>query len=111
MDYEYETAIGDKRLPVHPGEILLEEFLVPLGVSRNRLAEDLGVPPRRVSEIVNGTRGVSADTALRLARYFGTTAEFWMNLQSRYDLERARGEAGEQICREVPVLVRTAASP
>ncbi len=108
MDYQDETAIGDKRLPVHPGEILLEEFLVPLGLSRSRLAKEIGVTPRRVGEIVRGTRGVTADTALRLARYFGTTAEFWMNLQSRYDLERARVEVGDQICREVPVLQRTA---
>ncbi len=96
--------MNDKRLPIHPGEILLEEFLVPLGVSRSRLAKDIAVPPRRVNEIVQGSRGVSADTALRLSRYFGTTAEFWMNLQSRYDLERARGEVGDQICREVQVL-------
>lgn len=107
-DFQDETAIGDKRLPVHPGEILLEEFLVPLGLSRNRLAKGIAVSPRRVNEIVYGTRGLTADAALRLARYFGTTAEFWMNLQSRYDLERARDEVGDQICREVQVLVRTA---
>ncbi len=100
--------MDEKRLPVHPGEILLEEFVVPLGLSRNRLAKHIGVTPRRVGEIVNGRRGVTADTALRLARYLGTTSEFWMNLQSRYELERARDEVGNQICRDVPVQVRTA---
>ncbi len=101
--------MSDKLPPIHPGEILLEEFLVPLAMSQYRLAKDLAVPPRRVNEIVHGLRGISADTALRLARYFGTTAEFWMNLQSRYDLERARDEADERICREVHVFERAAA--
>lgn len=71
----------------HPGEILLEEFLLPLSVSQYRLALDIHVPPRRINEIVHGTRRISADTALRLEKYFGTSAAFWMNLQSRYDLE------------------------
>lgn len=101
--------MSDKLSPIHPGEILLEEFLVPLALSQYRLAKDLAVPPRRVNEIVHGLRGISADTALRLSRYFGTTAEFWMNLQSRYDLERTRDEADERIRREVHVLERTAA--
>lgn len=99
----------DKLSPIHPGEILLEEFLVPLAMSQYRLAKDLAVPPRRVNEIVHGLRGISADTALRLSRYFGTTAEFWMNLQSRYDLERTRDAADERIRREVHVLERPAA--
>ncbi len=73
--------------PIHPGEILLEEFLEPLELSQYRLAKDITVPPRRINEIVHGNRSVTADTALRLARYFGTTGQFWMNLQIRYDLE------------------------
>ncbi len=73
--------------PIHPGEILMEEFLEPLEVSQNRLAVAIGVPPRRINEIVHGKRRISADTALRLARYFGTTDPFWLNLQVRYDLE------------------------
>ena len=76
--------------PVHPGEILQNEFLIPLGLSQYRLAKDTSVPPRRINEIVRGQRAISADTALRLARFFGTTAQLWMNLQTRYDLETAR---------------------
>lgn len=79
-----------RRTPVHPGEILREQFLAGFGISINRLARDLRVPPTRISEIVHERRAVSPDTALRLARYFGTTAEFWMNLQSAYDLDVAR---------------------
>lgn len=75
---------------LHPGEILLEEFLEPLGISQYRLATAIGVPPRRINEIVHGKRRISADTALRLARYFGTSVQFWMNLQNRYDLEIER---------------------
>jgi antitoxin HigA-1 len=75
---------------IHPGEILWEEFLIPMEISRNRLARDLGVPPRRINEIVHGNRTVTADTALRLARYFGTSEAFWMGLQADYDLEQAR---------------------
>ncbi|HLA41235.1 MAG TPA: HigA family addiction module antitoxin [Candidatus Glassbacteria bacterium] len=78
--------------PVHPGEILKEEFLVPLGISQNGLGRSLKVSPRRINEIVNGKRQITADTALRLSRYFGNSAEFWVNLQSRYDLETARGK-------------------
>jgi addiction module HigA family antidote len=73
--------------PIHPGEILMEEFLEPLGISQYRLAKDISVPPRRINEIVHGKRSVTADTALRLARFFGTTERFWLNLQVRYDLE------------------------
>ncbi|MFZ9015927.1 MAG: HigA family addiction module antitoxin, partial [Ilumatobacteraceae bacterium] len=76
--------------PIHPGEVLLEDFLEPLGVTQHRLAVSVGVPPRRINEIVHGKRGISADTALRLARYFGTSDRFWINLQSRYDLEVER---------------------
>lgn len=76
--------------PIHPGEVLLTEYLEPLGVTQNRLALAIGVPPRRINEIVHGKRRISADTALRLARYFGTTERFWLNLQGRYDIEVER---------------------
>ncbi len=75
--------------PIHPGEILLTEFMEPLGISRNRLGINLGIPPQRVGEIVRGRRSISVDTALRLARYFGTSPEFWLNLQTRFDLDAA----------------------
>ena len=94
-----------KRLaPVHPGEILLEEFLKPLGVSQYRLAKDISVPPRRINEIVHGKRSVTADTALRLARYFGTSERFWLNLQTQYDLEREKDRLAGRLEREVAVL-------
>jgi addiction module HigA family antidote len=86
---------------IHPGEILLEEFLVPMEISQNRLARDIGVPPRRINEIVHGKRAVTADTALRLARYFGTSEPFWMGLQADYDLEAARERLGDRLDREV----------
>jgi len=92
--------------PVHPGEILEQEFLEPLGLTEYRLAKDISVPPRRINEIVHGTRGISADTALRLARYFGTTEHFWMNLQMRYDLEREKDRLGSRLKKEVAVLDR-----
>jgi addiction module HigA family antidote len=90
-----------KLAPVHPGEILLEEFLVPLGITQYRLAKDITVPPRRINEIVHGERGITADTALRLARYFGTSERFWLNLQARYDLEREKARLGKRLDREV----------
>ena len=83
--------------PIHPGEILMEEFLEPLAVSQNRLAVAIGVPPRRINEIVHGKRAITADTALRLAKYFGTTAQFWLNLQACYDLDLAEDRVAEQI--------------
>jgi antitoxin HigA-1 len=89
--------------PIHPGEILREEYLIPLEISINRLARDIGVPPGRISEIVNGKRSVTADTALRLARYFGTTAQFWLNLQARFDLETERDRLGARLKSEVEV--------
>ncbi len=93
-----------KRLaPVHPGEILLEEFLKPLELTQYRLAKSLTVPARRINEIVHGTRGVSADTALRLARFFGTSDRFWLNLQVAYDLDVERDRLGARLQREVPV--------
>jgi addiction module HigA family antidote len=93
-----------KHPPIHPGEILQKEFLAPLGLSQYRLAKDTSVPPRRINEIVRGTRAVSADTALRLARYFGTTERFWLNLQSRYDLEKEKDRLGNRLEREVSSL-------
>ncbi|MBI4524474.1 MAG: HigA family addiction module antidote protein [Deltaproteobacteria bacterium] len=89
--------------PVHPGEVLLEEFLKPLDISQYRLAKDINVPPRRVNEIVQGKRSISADTALRLARYFGTSDRFWLNLQARYDLEVEKDRLGNRLEREVAV--------
>ena len=86
---------------IHPGEILLEEFLVPMGLSQNRIARAIGVPPRRINEIVHGKRSITADTALRLARYFGTSEQFWMGLQADYDLEEARRRLGRRLDREV----------
>lgn len=80
--------------PVHPGEVLMEEFLNPLGVTQHRLAVEISVPPRRINEIVHGKRRITADTALRLARYFGTTDLFWLNLQTRYDLETEKDHLG-----------------
>ena len=87
--------------PIHPGEILSEEFMKPLGISINRLSRDLHVPPNRVHAIVHGTRAITADSALRLGTYFGVTPETWLNLQSEYDLRVARRTAGEQIARNV----------
>lgn len=94
--------------PIHPGEILLEEFLAPLGISQYRLAKDISVPARRINEIVQGKRSVTADTALRLARYFGTSEQFWLNLQAHYDLEMEKDRLGDRLSREVVVLARTA---
>ncbi len=90
-----------KLAPVHPGEVLLEEFLTPLGISQYRVAKDISVPARRINEIVHGTRGVSADTALRLARYFGTSERFWLNLQAQYDLDVERDRLGDRLEQEV----------
>jgi addiction module HigA family antidote len=90
--------------PVHPGEILLEEFLKPHGLSQYRVAKDISVPPRRVNEIVHGLRSVSADTALRLSRYFGTSERFWLNLQTRYDLEVEKDRLAHRLESEVRVL-------
>jgi len=86
---------------IHPGEVLLEEFLFPMGISQNRIARNMGVPPRRINEIVHGKRAVTADTALRLARYFGTSEEFWMGLQADYELEEARNKLGKRLQQEV----------
>ena len=89
--------------PIHPGEILLEDFLKPMGLSQYRVAKDISVPPRRVNEIVHGNRSITADTALRLARYFGTPPQFWINLQSHYDLEIESDRLAERLAEEVLV--------
>ena len=90
--------------PIHPGEVLLADFLEPLGLSQYRVARDISVPPRRINEIVHGTRSISADTALRLARYFGTSEHFWLNLQARFDLETERDRLGKRLEKEVIVF-------
>jgi antitoxin HigA-1 len=90
--------------PIHPGEILLEEYLKPMNISQYRLAKDIHVDPRRINEIIHGQRSITADTALRLARYFGTSERFWLNLQSRYDLELQKLELGDRLEREVKTL-------
>ena len=95
-----------KLAPVHPGEILLEEFLQEMGISQYRLAKDIRVHPRRINEIVHGKRAITADTALRLARYFGTTERFWLNLQTHYDLEVEKDRLGDRLKKEVAVLAR-----
>ena len=91
-------------MPIHPGEILLEEFLEPLGISQYRLAKDISVPARRINEIVHGKRSITADTALRLSRYFGLSDRFWLNLQARYDLELEKDKLQGRIEAEVKVL-------
>ena len=90
-------AKGKRLDPIHPGEILIEEFMKPMGISINRLARDLVVPPGRISAIVNGKRSVTADTALRLSRYFGVSADLWLGLQAEYDLRVARRTIGPEI--------------
>jgi addiction module HigA family antidote len=102
-------ATDSKLAPIHPGEVLMEDFLVPLGLSQYRLAQDLSVPPRRINEIVHGKRAITADSALRLARYFGTSEQFWLNLQSRYDLEVERDRLGTRLQEEVAVFASRAA--
>ncbi|MBU1223148.1 MAG: HigA family addiction module antidote protein [Gammaproteobacteria bacterium] len=94
---------------VTPGEILLEEWLKPMGLSQYRLAVEIGVPPRRINEIVHGKRAITADTALRLARFFGTDAQSWLNLQSHYDMEKAQLETGKVLQKIVPWSERAAA--
>src|SRR5437763_1076065 len=95
--------------PIHPGEVLLEDFLEPLELSQYRLAKDMNVPARRINQIVRGSRAITADTALRLARYFGTSDRFWLNLQARYDLEVEKDRLGNRLHREV--AVRAAGTP
>lgn len=95
---------GQKLAPIHPGELLLEEFLEPMGISQYRLAKSLQVPPRRINEIIQGKRRISADTALRLARFFGLSERFWLNLQVRYDLEVEKDRLGDRLVTEVQPL-------
>ena len=95
--------MSPKLTPIHPGEVLLHDFLDGLGLSQYRLAHDITVPPRRINEIVHGKRAISADTALRLARYFGTSPQFWLNLQSRYDLDLEQDKLGARLRTEVRV--------
>ena len=93
--------MATKLPPIHPGEILLEEFLRPMGISQYRLAKSISVSPRRINEVVHGNRAVTADTALRLSRFFGTSERFWMNLQTRYELEREKDRLGDRLEDEV----------
>ena len=93
----------EKLPPIHPGEILLEEFLKPMGISQYRLAKDISVPPRRINEIVQGKRAITPDTALRLSRYLGLSERFWVNLQARYDLEVEKDRLQDRLEREVQV--------
>ena len=95
--------------PIHPGEILLEEFLKPMGISQYRLAKDISVPPRRINEIVHGKRSITADTALRLGRFFEIAPQFWLNLQNRFDLEVAEDLLADRLDKEVHVLSSNAA--
>ena len=95
--------MANKYPPIHPGEILLEEFLEPMGISQYRLARDISVPPRRINEIVLGKRAITPDTALRLSRYFGLSERFWMNLQTRYDIETEKDKLQSRLDREVHV--------
>jgi addiction module HigA family antidote len=100
----------NKKLPpIHPGEILIEEFLKPMGISQHRLAKDISVPPRRINEIVHGKRSISADTALRLGRFFGISPQFWLNLQNRFDLEVTEDLLADRLQKEVRVLSSNAA--
>jgi addiction module HigA family antidote len=91
--------------PIHPGEVLLQDFLLPLGVTQHHVAISIGVPPRRINEIVHGKRRITADTSLRLARYFGTSDRFWLNLQSRFDLEVERDEIGPLLDAITPLSI------
>jgi addiction module HigA family antidote len=99
------TTMATKMMdPIHPGEILMEEFIEPLGISQYRLAKDISVPARRINEIVHGKRSITADTALRLARFFGTTERFWLNLQVRFDLEVEKDRLADVLERDVAVF-------
>lgn len=103
MSNSSTTTESDLIEPIHPGEILMEDFIEGFGITQNKLAVSIGVPPRRINEIVHGKRGITADTALRLGKLFGTTAQFWLNLQTLYDLDLAEDRAAEQIDAIVPL--------
>ena len=98
-------TITDKIEPIHPGEVLMADFLEGFGITQNKLAVSIGVPPRRINEIVHGKRAITADTALRLGKYFGTTAQFWLNLQTHYDLDLAGDRVAGQIAAIQPLPV------
>lgn len=95
--------MAKKMAPIHPGEILQLEFLQPMKITQYRLATDIGVPPRRINEIVHAKRSISADTALRLSRYFGTSERFWLNLQARYDLDKEKDRIEKELTRIQPI--------
>ncbi|GAB3803572.1 HigA family addiction module antitoxin [Humibacter antri] len=99
------TTEADLIEPIHPGEILMEDFIEGFGITQNKLAVSIGVPPRRINEIVHGKRGITADTAIRLARYFGTSEEFWMNLQSNYELRMERRALQDKVAEITPLKV------
>ncbi|RNE63801.1 addiction module antidote protein, HigA family [Cryobacterium tepidiphilum] len=99
------TDTSDKLAPIHPGEVLMEDFIEGFGITQNKLAVSIGVPPRRINEIVHGKRAITADTALRLAKYFDTSAQFWLNLQTRYDLDLAEDRVADQIAAIAPLKV------
>ena len=104
-----KTVMNERKLPpIHPGEILLDEFLEPMGISQYRLAKDISVPPRRINEIVQGKRAITPDTALRLSRYFGLSERFWLNLQTRYDLEVEKDRLADRLEVEVPLVLAQA---
>jgi addiction module HigA family antidote len=104
VDYHQEMQMKKKMPPIHPGEILAEEFLAPLGITQYRLAKDISVPARRINEIVHGQRSVTADTALRFGRYFNMSPQFWLNLQAHYDLDEAEDRIGSRLDEEVHAL-------
>ncbi|MCD1284487.1 HigA family addiction module antitoxin [Brevibacterium sp. GP-SGM9] len=97
------STTTEKWDPIHPGEVLMEDFIEGFGITQNKLAVSIGVPPRRINEIVHGKRAITADTALRLGRYFGIDPQFWLNLQTHYELELAEDRAGEQISAIAPL--------
>ncbi|HSO68412.1 MAG TPA: HigA family addiction module antitoxin [Arachnia sp.] len=105
MSYSSTTTEADVIEPIHPGEILMEDFIEGFGITQNRLAVSIGVPPRRINEIVHGKRGITADTAIRLARYFGTSEEFWMNLQTNYELRLERRVLRDKVAAIIPLKV------
>jgi addiction module HigA family antidote len=105
MSSSSTTTEADRIEPIHAGEILMEDFIEAFGITQNKLAVSIGVPPRRINEIVHGKRGITADTAIRLARYFGTSDELWMNLQSNYELRLERRALQDRIAEIVPLRV------
>jgi antitoxin HigA-1 len=105
MSNSSTTTDVDRIEPIHPGEVLMEDFIDGFGITQNKLAVSIGVPPRRINEIVHGKRGITADTAIRLARYFGTSEEFWMNLQSNYELRLERRALRDKVAAITPLKV------